>query len=115
MSEIPRRIAALPSEKLALLAKKLKKEGARNGSPQITRRKELGKAQLSFAQERLWFLDQLDPYSAAYNIPSTTRLKGFLDLDVLERSLNRIVARHEMLRTTFVAEGGQPVQIIHDS
>ena len=115
MSEIPRRIAALPSEKLALLAKKLKKEGARHGSAQITRRKERGKAQLSFAQERLWFLDQLDPYSAAYNIPSATRLRGSIDLDVLERSLNRIVARHEMLRTTFAAEGGQPVQIIHES
>ena len=67
---------------------------------------------LSFAQERLWFLDQLTPGSPAYNIPLALRLSGRLDRAVLTASLQEIVRRHESLRTTFVAEAGQPVQRI---
>ena len=57
--------------------------------------------QASFVQERLWFLHQLHPQSAAYNVPSGLRLKGRLDLSALEKALNLLVARHESLRTTF--------------
>ena len=67
---------------------------------------------LSFAQQRLWFLDQLEPDSPLYNIPIALRLTGSLDLAALERSLDEIVCRHECLRTTFDAVNGQPVQII---
>jgi amino acid adenylation domain-containing protein len=67
---------------------------------------------LSFAQQRLWFLDQLEPNSAFYNIPEVVRLNGQLDLAALEQSLNEIVRRHEILRTTFVTEDGQPRQVI---
>jgi len=67
---------------------------------------------LSAAQQSLWFLDQLDPDSAAYNIPSTHRLDSPLDLDILEGSVDALVARHESLRTTFVAHKGQPAQAI---
>nr|WP_231680779.1 non-ribosomal peptide synthetase [Ralstonia pseudosolanacearum] len=67
---------------------------------------------LSFAQQRLWFLAQMEGGSEAYHIPVGLRLKGELDEDALRRSLDRIVARHEALRTRFVAEEGQAVQLI---
>ena len=67
---------------------------------------------LSFAQERLWFIDQLEPESAVYNIPGGVQLTGALQVAVLEQSLNEIVRRHEALRTSFVNAGGQPVQRI---
>jgi acyl carrier protein len=68
---------------------------------------------LSFAQQRLWFLDQLEPESAAYNLPAAIRLTGQLDLPALERTLNEIIRRHEILRTTFVQADGDVVQVIH--
>ncbi|NLG48893.1 MAG: AMP-binding protein, partial [Chloroflexi bacterium] len=67
---------------------------------------------LSFAQQRLWFLDQLEPGNLFYNIPLAVRLKGALDADALRRALNEIVRRHEALRTTFAAVDGRPVQVI---
>ena len=69
-------------------------------------------APLSFAQRRLWFLYQLDPQSPEYNISRAWRLKGSLHTQVLEISLNLILARHEALRTTFQEIDGQPVQVI---
>ncbi|MGA3954103.1 amino acid adenylation domain-containing protein, partial [Ralstonia nicotianae] len=65
---------------------------------------------LSFAQQRLWFLAQMEGGSEAYHIPVGLRLKGELDEDALRRALDRIVARHEALRTCFVTEEGQAVQ-----
>ncbi|HEX6289408.1 MAG TPA: amino acid adenylation domain-containing protein, partial [Herpetosiphonaceae bacterium] len=70
---------------------------------------------LSFAQQRLWFLDQLTPGSFAYNIPTIVRLSGALDVAALERSLNAIVGRHESLRTAFLTVEGQPRQVIAPS
>ena len=67
-------------------------------------------APLSFAQERLWFLDQLEPGDTAYNVPFHLRLTGTLDIDALRRSINEIVRRHDILRTTFPAVDGGPVQ-----
>jgi amino acid adenylation domain-containing protein len=67
---------------------------------------------LSFAQERLWFLDQLNPGSAAYNIAVALRLGGALDLPVLQAALAEIVRRHEILRTTFARRDGEPRQEI---
>ena len=71
-----------------------------------------GNLPLSFAQQRLWFLDRLLPNKAAYNIPTVWRLRGQLDALALERSLNELVARHETLRTRFVLSGDAPVQVI---
>lgn len=68
---------------------------------------------LSFAQQRLWFLDRFSPGSSLYIVPFTLRLTTAVDADALGRSLNEIVRRHEMLRTTFATEGGTPVQVVH--
>jgi aspartate racemase len=67
---------------------------------------------LSFAQQRLWFIDQLEPKSSAYNIPADYRLTGQLNITALEQSLNKIIQRHEVLRTTFPSVDGQPSQAI---
>ena len=67
---------------------------------------------LSFAQQRLWFIDQLEPDRSVYNFPAAVRLKGPLNLIALKQSLNAIVNRHEALRTTFPIVDGRPVQVI---
>jgi len=67
---------------------------------------------LSFAQERLWFLDQLQPDSAAYNMPAAVRLTGRLDVVALATTLQEIVRRHESLRTAFAVRSGGPIQVI---
>jgi pristinamycin I synthase-3/4 len=71
-----------------------------------------GPLALSLAQQRLWFLDQLEPGLPLYNIVEMLRLRGRLQFDVLQRCLGEIVQRHEALRTTFRSEGGEPEQII---
>ncbi|MCC5669654.1 amino acid adenylation domain-containing protein [Nostoc sp. CHAB 5784] len=68
---------------------------------------------LSFAQQRLWFLDQLIPNNPFYNIPVALHLTGSLNKAALEQTFNEIVRRHEALRTTFVIQSGQPVQVIN--
>ncbi len=66
----------------------------------------------SFAQQRLWLLDQLEPNSVAYNLLWAVRINISLNVEALERSLNAIIQRHEILRTIFVAKDGQPMQMI---
>ncbi|MBC8030241.1 MAG: amino acid adenylation domain-containing protein [Pyrinomonadaceae bacterium] len=70
---------------------------------------------LSFAQQRLWFIDQLEPGSSLYNINRALRLQGALDVTKLERAIQSIAKRHEVLRTTLVAQDGRPVQQIAPS
>lgn len=65
---------------------------------------------LSYAQRRLWFLAQLSPDSPFYNVPAALRIRGGVDGDALERALQEIVHRHEVLRTTFASQRGEPVQ-----
>ncbi|MDZ8235946.1 MAG: amino acid adenylation domain-containing protein [Nostoc sp. ChiQUE01a] len=67
---------------------------------------------VSFAQQRLWFLDQLIPNNTIYNVPTVIRLTGSLNLTALEQTFNEIVRRHESLRTTFIVLDGQPLQAI---
>src|SRR5262249_34982282 len=67
---------------------------------------------LSFAQQRLWFIDQLEPGSSAYNVPIVTRMMGAFHKEALQHTLDELVRRHEVLRTTFPSLDGDPVQRI---
>ena len=71
-----------------------------------------GRFPLSYAQQRLWFIDRLNPGSPVYNISGAVMLEGVLSLEALERSINEIVRRHEILRTRIEIEAGEPVQVI---
>ena len=86
--------------------------GVKDQAPPLIRVERGEKTPLSFAQERLWFLDQLIPNHPLYNILRVVRLEGRLDLLALERVINEIIRRHEVLRTRFEIEAGEPVQII---
>jgi amino acid adenylation domain-containing protein len=110
-------LAGLTPEQRALLMLRMRQKAAgrvsREPSLQPVPRPE-GGLPLSFAQQRLWFLDQWQPRNPAYNIPSATRLTGRLDVAALRGSLDEVVRRHESLRTIFVvaeADGG-PLQVI---
>jgi amino acid adenylation domain-containing protein len=93
-----------PAEKRALLGELLRKEAARPKT-----------FPMSFAQQRLWFLDQLEPGSASYNISRAARLKGRLNPAALQGALNAIIDRHESLRTNLVSVEGEPVQVVSAS
>src|ERR1041385_6421456 len=114
-TDLTTRRAKLSEAKRALLEKVLSGQLAGLVENQaIPRRQARSCAPLSFAQQRLWFLHQLEPDSIAYNMPTALRLKGRLNPDALEWSINEIVRRHESLRTTFRLVDDQPVQVIAD-
>jgi amino acid adenylation domain-containing protein len=103
------------SSTVATLAGKLEvalRSGRRLQLPPLRALPREGEPPLSFAQQRLWFLDQLEPGSPLYNIALAVRLEGSLDVPTLERSLAELLRRHESLRTIFPARSGQPVQVI---
>jgi amino acid adenylation domain-containing protein len=107
------RLADLSPAKRVLLELRLKQRALDSGLKQtIPRRRITSSAPLSFAQQRLWFLDQYEPNSSVYNIPSALRLRGSLNIGALEQSLNEIIRRHESLRTTFSMVDGNPLQVI---
>jgi amino acid adenylation domain-containing protein len=83
-----------------------------SGVPPIARASRTSELPLSFAQERLWFLDQFRPGSAFYNIPAAIHIRGVLDIEALNVALRSVVLRHETLRTTFPVENGRPYQHI---
>jgi amino acid adenylation domain-containing protein len=96
----------------ARLVEQAMRSGTFEQAPPLERVPRDGHLSASFAQERLWFLDQLDPGNSSYNLPAVVRLTGALDTTILERSLGEVVRRHEALRTRFAAIDGQPVQVI---
>ncbi|HEX6747845.1 MAG TPA: non-ribosomal peptide synthase/polyketide synthase [Longimicrobium sp.] len=113
MSEVLGRVDKLSPERRALLQKILRQQTAPAHEPDAIRpRAGGGPAPLSFAQERLWFIDRLEPGSAVYNIPAAWRLAGALDERALGRALGEIVRRHEVLRTTFGEVDGSPAQVV---
>jgi non-ribosomal peptide synthase protein (TIGR01720 family) len=112
MDDLRKRIAALPPEKRALFERQLREKGLQLDRVTICKRQNLKELPLSFAQQRLWFLHQLEPYTTAYNIAFSWRFTGNLDIALMQSCLNTIVQRHEILRTSFVAVNGQPTQVI---
>jgi amino acid adenylation domain-containing protein len=107
------RIRDLSPDRRAILENLLARVGARpTTATAIQRRSPAQVAPLSFAQERLWFIEQLAPGTAQYNLGSTYRIRNSVDSLVLEQSLNEVVRRHESLRTTFKSDNGQPFQVI---
>ena len=113
---INQKIANLSAEKRALLELKLKKNKNKNTNTSkyqtISPRENRNSALLSFAQQRLWFLDQLEPNSTVYHISRALRLSGELNIQVLKQALDAIVTHHEVLRTNYIAENGNPIQVI---
>ncbi|MBV9774525.1 MAG: AMP-binding protein, partial [Gemmatimonadetes bacterium] len=87
-------------------------DSERSASTHIPRRGGSGPAPLSFAQQRLWFIHQLDPASSAYNMPHALRLRGALDVAALRRALTELVRRHEAVRTALVEHGGEAMQVV---
>lgn len=113
MNDIAKQITELSVEKRQLLERYLKNAGLNLTEAMIVpQRRDTNKFRLSFAQERLWFLDQLEPNRPIYNVSDTHYFKGPLDHDALQRSLTEVVRRHESLRTTFQTVAGEPVQVI---
>ena len=89
------------------------REAARVGDERVSIAGSSDPVPLSFAQQRLWFMHQLAPESAFYNMPLAIRLRGPLDVIQLERALNGVLRRHDVLRTTFPSSDGHPVQRVH--
>jgi amino acid adenylation domain-containing protein len=116
MSDFQELVAGLSPEKQALLLRRLKGQGGTAAARRQISPRPAGVVSfpLSFAQQRLWFLNQLQPDSPFYNVPDAYRLDGRLDAAVLEQSFDALVRRHETLRTTFVTAGGEPRQIVNE-
>ncbi len=113
MSDVSARLAQLSPERRAALQRLLLEKAGARGDPQEVRpRPGGGPAPLSFAQQRLWFLDQLEPGNPAYNLLHFQRLRGRLDPGALRRALAEVVRRHEGLRTVFAVVDSEPVQVI---
>ena len=113
MNDFSKRIAALSPEQRALLELRLKHKNIKQLQTSVIPKKTASEAlPLSPAQERLWILHQLDPELPIYNESLLFRLVGQLDIVVLEQSLNEIIKRHEILRTSIVVADGQPIQVI---
>src|SRR5262249_32023431 len=88
------------------------KQGSDKRRVRLAPRERPERLPLSYAQHRLWFLDRLEGTSTEYNFSEALRLRGDLDLEALERTINTIVERHESLRTRFVEVDGEPAQVI---
>jgi hypothetical protein len=112
-SRVLERLKTLSPAKRAALEKLLLQE-AREAAPQGIPRREPGEPEpLSLAEQRLWFVDQLEPNHPFYNMPLAARLRGPLDVEALAASLEQLVARHETLRASYAVENGGPTRRVH--
>ncbi len=113
MSNLNERLSKLSPEKRELLLKKLKKQAPAKKSLRILPRKNRNQFPISSSQMRLWFLQQLEPDSAFYNIPSAIRISGKPDMARFKKSIREVVSRHEVLRAFFTTnDKGEPEQHI---
>jgi amino acid adenylation domain-containing protein len=112
VSTLRDRIAALPPERRRELERRLLALRDPVQDPEIRSREWTGPCRLSFAQERLWFLDQLLPGTPLYNMPVTIEIDGPLNIDALHRALDALAARHSSLRTRYASTDGIPWQTV---
>ncbi|MCC5667070.1 amino acid adenylation domain-containing protein [Nostoc sp. CHAB 5784] len=114
MADLLQLLAKLSPEQRLLFERRLKERGLTLGqSLTIPKRPDTEDIPLSFAQQRLWFIQQLEPTSSVYNVPCVLRLRGVLQVSALEKSLNELRRRHETLRTCFTTNAQkQPIQVI---
>src|SRR5215213_5232703 len=115
MSDLAERITALSPQQRALFEAMLRKKGLRAPEAQTIPRVERTASNLyppSIDQERLWFIEQLQPGNTAYNIFTASRLRGPLDVGAMHAAANELLRRHEVLRTTFKVVEGQPMQFV---
>ncbi|GCE27610.1 hypothetical protein KDA_30940 [Dictyobacter alpinus] len=116
MSTIFEDITKLSTKQRQLLEQLLQQEGMDVSQlPIMPQRRDGQPLPLSFAQQRLWFFDQWQPGSPVFNISRAIRLRGTLNVDAFEQSLQEIVGRHDILRTTFATVDGQPAQVVSSS
>jgi amino acid adenylation domain-containing protein len=116
MDNVSDKKSRLSSAKRALLEQRLRGvSDSSQANRSIPRRPQQESAPLSFAQQRLWFLDQLQPGNSSYNVSRHLRIKGSFDRHALERALDALVERHESLRTVFRVQVNEPVQIIQSA
>jgi amino acid adenylation domain-containing protein len=109
----PRLKSALADRKAEIIS--FLHEGEGSGAavaaiPTVSRAQDLP---LSFAQQRLWFLDRIEPNSSSYNIPEAVELTGFLDVQILQQALDSIVSHHEVIRTNYLTVDDNPIQVIN--
>ena len=100
---------------IAELADRLSQHATEDSLPPLERQQRPERLPLSLSQQRLWFVDQLDPGSTAYNMPAAVRIDGNLDITALKRALHTMVERHEILRSRFPDVQGKPIQVIGDA
>ncbi|QYX31923.1 non-ribosomal peptide synthetase [Sphaerospermopsis torques-reginae] len=110
MSDLLKQLEKLSPEKRALVLQKLKKQQQIPLLKPVSREKPLP---LSFAQQRLWFIDQLEGENGVYNVPFFWQISGILNINALEKAILEIIQRHEILRTSFSIVNESPIQIIH--
>ncbi|MDB9325682.1 condensation domain-containing protein, partial [Nodularia spumigena CS-590/02] len=110
MSDLLKQLEKLSPEKRALVLQKLKQQQQTPHLKPVSREKPLP---LSFAQQRLWFIDQLEGENGVYNVPFFWQISGILNINALEKAILEIIQRHEILRTSFSVVNESPIQVIH--
>ena len=110
--ELEKRIRGLSPEKQDLLRQRLAKAMPGDDAYALSRRSPKDPRVLSFGQQQLWLVDQITPGSSAYNVPYALRVRGPLNVTALQRALDAVVGRHEVLRTLFVSFKGQPLPLV---
>jgi amino acid adenylation domain-containing protein len=110
--DLAKRMSKLSSRQRELLERKLGSQGFDILKLPVTKTDQERDIPLSFGQERLWFIHQLDPHHSAYNLVRATKLEGNLNIRALDKSVNEILRRHDILRTIFVFGEGKPVQLV---
>ncbi|WP_010210093.1 condensation domain-containing protein, partial [Pseudomonas amygdali] len=114
MQQLLDSVKSLSARERKALAVLLKRQGVNlYGVTPIAVRETQASSALSYAQQRQWIIWQLEPHSAAYNIPLALRLHGALDVEALRRSVEHLIERHETLRTTFEQQGDEALQVVH--